>query len=344
MKFKDFLSALKIEIKHVYLLAGAENYYIDRAREAILSRLFASKSARNEGLTTLDCDNKIDLSEIINAIETAPLFSDVNVVLVKNATLFKGKAGDEEKSSDKQLERLSDVLKNMLETNYVIFTTNDAPDKRKKLYKTIDKLGTVLEAEPLRSYQLEEWLTDKLRSLNMTMDADARRYFNETAALMPEVSLGLLDNELDKVSLYVRSNRITRGELERVLASLPEISNFALIDAISDKNFGKAMRLFAMQNDDVKNLMITMALLVRQVRMLLRAKILMERGVKGKALAEPLGLNPFIAQKTGDASKKFSREALETAMIDLAEADYGLKTGRAGAELIERAMMRLLLS
>ena len=272
------------------------------------------------------------------------MFADINVVLVKNATMFKGKASDEEKSNDKQSERLIEVLNNMLETNYVIFTSRDAPDKRKKLYKAVDKAGAVLEAEPLRSYQLDEWLNDKLRSLKMTMDPDARRYFNETAALMPEVSLGLLDNELDKVALYVRSNRITCAELEKVLASLPEISNFALIDAINEKNFSKSMRLFAMQNADAKNVMITMALMVRQVRMLLRAKYLMSKGVKGKALGEPLGLNPFIAQKTGEAAKKFSQAALETALIDLSNADYGLKTGTAGSEVLERAMMKLLLS
>ncbi len=333
----------KKNLKHVYLLAGAENYFIDRAREKILSLLFDDRSARSDGLTVLDCDNKIDLSEIINVIDTAPLFVDKNVVLVKNAKFFKAKAGDD-KSADTKLERLLTVLSSMLETNYVLFTTNDAPDKRKKLYKMIDKTGGVLEAEALKSWQLEPWLNDKLRALKLTMDADARQYFIETVSLMPEVSLGLLDNELDKVALFVKGDRITRAVLEKVLASLPEISNFALTDAVTAKNLGRSMQILSMQHDDLKNLLGVLALLVRQVRLLLRAKHFMSRGVSGKALGEPLGLNPFIAQKTGDASKKFSQAALETALLDLAEADFGLKTGAAGAELLERAVMRLILS
>ena len=135
VKFNEFMTELKgKELKHVYLLAGAENYFIDRAREAILSRLFDSKSARREGLTVLDCDNKIELSEIIGVIDTAPLFVETNVVLVKNTTLFKSRAGDDDKS-DKKVEELVRVLQNMLDSNYAIFTTSDAPDKRKKLYK-----------------------------------------------------------------------------------------------------------------------------------------------------------------------------------------------------------------
>ena len=345
MKFKEFMADVKKgNLKHVYLLAGAESYFIDRAREKILSLLFESKEARRDGLTILDCDNKIDISEIINVIDTAPLFVDKNVVLIKNSMLFKSRGSEDDDKSDKKTARLIDVLSNMLETNYAIFTTNDTPDKRKKLYKSFLKLGGVLEADQLKAYQLEPWLNDKLKSLKMTMDYDARQYFNETVSMMPEVSLGLLDNELDKVALYVKSDRITKKELQNVLADLPEISNFALIDAISARDLKKSMRLLELQNDDVKNVMITMALLVRQVRMLLRAKHFMRRGLSGKALAEPLGLNPFIAQKTGDAAKKFTAAALEDALLELAEADFGLKTGTAGAEAIEHAVMKLLMS
>ncbi len=333
----------KKNLRHVYLLAGAESYYIDRAREKILSLLFDDRSARNDGLTILDCDNKIDLSEIINVIDSAPLFVDKNVVLVKNVKFFKSKTG-EDKSADAKLDRLSAVLTSMLETNYVIFTTLDAPDKRKKLYKTIDKVGGVLEAEPLKSWQLDPWLDDKLRALKLTMDADARKYFLETVALMPEISLGLLDNELDKAALFIRGDRITRADLQKVLASLPEISNFALPEAVSAKNLGKSMQILSMQHDDAKSLIGLLALLTRQIRLLLLAKHFMRQGVSGKALGEPLGQHPFIAQKTGESARKFSEEALAEALIDLSEADFGLKTGTAGAELIERAIMRLILS
>ena len=35
MKFNEFMSALDDEIKHVCLLCGEENYFIDKAREKI---------------------------------------------------------------------------------------------------------------------------------------------------------------------------------------------------------------------------------------------------------------------------------------------------------------------
>ena len=145
-------------IKHVYLLSGAESYYIDRGVEDILGKLFKKNEERNEGLIKIDCDKKVDINEIIAAIETAPFFAEKNVVLVKNTTLFKAKAttsDDESKSSkrkDPTVERLINILSDMLETNYVIFTTSEPVDKRKSLYKAVNKVGIILEAEVLRPW------------------------------------------------------------------------------------------------------------------------------------------------------------------------------------------------
>ncbi|MBQ7704683.1 MAG: hypothetical protein IJT73_04535 [Selenomonadaceae bacterium] len=58
MNFKDFMKALDIQLKHVYLLSGEETFYIDKAREKIFEKLQVGK---NE-ITTLDCNEKISLA------------------------------------------------------------------------------------------------------------------------------------------------------------------------------------------------------------------------------------------------------------------------------------------
>ncbi|MBQ7723961.1 MAG: hypothetical protein IJT57_06500, partial [Selenomonadaceae bacterium] len=101
MKFKEFMTALDGEIKHVYLLCGAENFFIDKAREKILMRLGVDKKTE---LITFDCDTKPDISEVVSAIDSSPFFSAKNVVLVKNAQFF---------TADKRLERLENILQDM---------------------------------------------------------------------------------------------------------------------------------------------------------------------------------------------------------------------------------------
>ena len=52
-------------------------------------------------------------------------------------------------------------------------------------------------------------------------------------------------------------------------------------------------------------------------------------------------MNPYIAQKLGETSKSYRAELLEESFIELAEADFKLKTGRAGVEILERIIFKL---
>ena len=52
-------------------------------------------------------------------------------------------------------------------------------------------------------------------------------------------------------------------------------------------------------------------------------------------------MHPFIAEKLGGHAKAFSEKTLADAVLALADADYLLKTGQAGDELIEDVVIKL---
>ena len=328
MKFKEFMSALDGELKNIYLLSGEEKFFIDKALEKILARLGVDKSTE---LITFDCDTKNALGEIISAIDSSPFFSPKNVVLVKNTTIF---------SSDKKIERLENILKDMQPTNYVIFTAK-AADKRRKLYKIISQLGLTLEAEPLRPWEVNDWLNEKLSSLGKIMRGDARKYFNELIGILPEISLWYLENELDKVALNVTGKEIMAADLRKNMLAPPEVSNFALTDAVDERRAKKSLYLLRMQAKNPTKIPLVTTLLANHVRRLLRAKFFMAQGISGRRLGEPLEMNPYIAQKVGETSKSYSEKVLEEVFIELAEADYKLKMGQAGVEVLERILLKL---
>lgn len=328
MKFKEFMTALDGGVKNVYLLCGAETFFIDKAREKILAQLDVDKATE---LVTFDCDTKPALGEIISAIDSAPFFSPKNVVLVKNAPFF---------SADKKLERLENILRDMQPTNYVIFTAKTA-DKRRKLYKLVEKVGAVLEAEPLRAWEIDDWLNGKLKSLGKVMRGEARRHFNERLGILPEISLWYLENELDKIALNVTGNEITAADLRKNMLAPPEVSNFALTDAIDERKPKKAVYLLRQQARTPPKIPLVTTLLVNHLRRLLRAKHFMAQGVTGRRLGEVLEMNPYIAQKLGETAKGYREELLEDAFVEMAEADFKLKTGRAGVEVLERIIVKL---
>ena len=349
LKYGEFMTALrKGEPRHVYLLAGEEHYYIEKAEERILAGLFpGGASERQDALQSVSGD--LDSDELIGLIESAPFFADKNVILLKGSGLFKEKKGSEADKGDKKAKnpaakkeaRLLATLADMPPYSYVIFESAEKADKRRKLYKTIDKAGAVLEAEPIRAWNINDWLQGKLQELNKDLDREAYAYFSGAVSMMQQISLGYLDQEFNKLALYTKERHITKKDLQQVFAGLPEVSAFSMLDAISAHDMRKALQLLRRQTGDGVFLPLILGLLVRHVRQLWQAKVLMQKGYRGKQLAAPLELNPFIAEKLGRASQSFSEAVLKQATLDLADADYYLKTGQAGAEVLENVVICL---
>ena len=327
MNFKDFMKMLDIRIKHVYLLSGEETFYIDKAREKILNKLQVEKS----DIVTIDCNEKIPVSEIVTAIDSAPFFNPKNVVLVKNAPFF---------SAESKSERLEKVLENMLNTNYVIFTAKTA-DKRRKLYKVVSKVGDILEAEPLKSWQLDDWLNEKLKSIGKIITIDARRYFSERIGVLPEISIWYLENEFEKICLNVRGKEITLEDLQRNLLEMPEVSNFAIIDAINSRKTKTALQILRTQMRTPGNFVLVITVLSRHIRQLLLAKFYIKNKITGNELAQKLEMHPFIAKKFEKVIPTYTSKLLEEVFIEIADADFNFKTGRAGVESLERIVIKL---
>ena len=334
------------ETKHIYLLAGEEHYYIDKAQERILGQLFSNEQELNDSLQKINGD--IDSDDLISLIDTAPFFTSKNVLMIQNASIFretkKGSAESEGKKAtgkDKKMERLLAAFADMPSYSYIIFVSSDKADKRRKVYKTVEKYGAVLEAEAIRAWNINDWLQGKLQSMNRDMDRDAYAYFNGAVSMMQQISLEFLDREFDKLALFSQDRRITKATLTKVFAGLPEVSIFALMDAISERNGRRALMLLRRQLADGTYFTVILSLLTRHVRQLWQARILQAKGIRGKALAKPLELNPFIAEKLGRAAARFPEETLKQAMLELIDADYWLKTGQAGEEILEHTVIRL---
>ena len=332
MQYGEFTVNLKKPpMKQVFLLAGDEDYYIEKAKNKILEIL----EAKNDFQIF---EKGAEISDIIMTLETPPLFSPKTVVIVKSPAFFKEDAG---KTKDKEMERFMALLSSMPDSSYIMFILNEKPDKRRKIYKSIEKIGLILESESPRPWTVGEWLTDKLRSIGKTLDKDAYLFFMNMISAMQKISLAFLDQEFDKLALYTDEKRIDKKTMEEVFSSVPEVSSFAIVDAISEKDLNKALTLFHREVAGGAFLPLIIALISRHTRQLFQAKLLMKQGIRGKTLAKPLELNPVIAEKLGTAASRFDERDLEDALILLSDADYLLKTGQGGNELIEEILILL---
>lgn len=348
MNYADFMASLaRGALPHVFLLAGEEPYYIARAEEAILRRLLPDAAGRADALVRYE--EMPPIAALAESLETIPFFTDKTVVLVRGASIFGGgkkkdaaaEEADAPAQKDTSADALCELLSDLPPTAYAVFTLHAKPDKRKKIYKAVEQAGRILESEAVRPWTVEPWLNARLREMGRTMHLRARAFFLSIVQVMETISLEFLDRQLEKLALYTDEKTFTEDDLRAAFSEMPEVSVFALIDAVNARDSSRALTLLARCLADGVYFTVLLALLTRNVRQLWQAKRLLGQGTPLRGLGAAMKLNPFIGEKLGRSAQGFRESTLEDVMLALADADYLMKTGRAGEELLEDAVIRL---
>ena len=335
----------KGQIKAIYLLYGEETYFIRQIEQAVIKAVLTPEEI-DMNLITLD--REPTENDLMALIETVPFMGGKNVIVVRGTSLFRPrKAGSSEETHlvDSTDDRLLELVANMPDYTVVIFSTIDKVDKRRKLFKMVEKYGVAVEVAHLKAKDVRGWLNAKLMELNKKMTRDGIEYFLGIVSLMSKVSLGFLHNELEKIALFTgKKNVISQQDLVEIMSAIPEISVFSMIDAVSQKQVGKALQLIGEQIQAGEHPLKLIALLARQVRMMWQAKDMAERGCNSHDIAGKLGLVPFIGEKMLKQSRNFTVEILKGTMVSLATADRDLKSGRANPMVLEEIIIAMCKS
>lgn len=319
-------------IQSVYLLHGEEPYLIMQYQEEILAALLTPQE-RDMNLTVFDQDPL--LAEFKSVAEMFPFFGGRNVVLVRNTRLFSAaKNAHAEEKGQKRDTEWREFLQNIPEQTVILFVSYDKVDKRRKLFKQVLEQGGILEALPLKGRELRIWLERKIAGLGKKIRPDALEHVLSAVSLMPHASLSYLDQELTKIALYVgERQQITIEDVNKLLASVPEISVFAMIEAMSQKNARLALSVLEEQMATGQAGLRLLALLARQIRHLYQAKVMGEEGFGSREISSHLKLPSFVADKLMKQSRTFSVAQLKQAMGLLNKADQALKLSRGMVSL-----------
>jgi DNA polymerase-3 subunit delta len=343
MGYAEILEALKRgQVKPIYLLYGEEAYFIRKLEQAVINAVLTPEEM---DMNLLHLDKDPSINELITLIETVPFMGGKNVIHIRGTALLrprKNNNNEQAEVSDKSEERLLKVISNIPDYTHLILSTTDKIDKRRKIFKLIEKHGTTVELANIKGKDVRGWLISKMAELNKKMDSDAMEYFLGVVSIMPQISLGFLHNELEKAALFTEGRtRISQSDLMEIMSSIPEISIFSMIDAVSQKQIGKALQLMGEQLKSGEHPLKLVALLARQVRLMWQAKELSKDGHGTREIAEKLGLVPFIGEKMLKQSKNFTPEILKQATLALATADYDLKSGRANKSALEEIIISM---
>ncbi len=335
------LEILKKQIKeekliNIYLFTGAEEYLKKYYTNAI-TRLIVEEDYKEFNFITIE--GKTDTDTIISNCETLPMFSEKKLVIAKNTGLFKAKKGEganpgADKKSGK--DKLSDYLENMPDYTCLIFIESEI-DKRIKLVNTIKKCGLIVEMDYQKPADLVKWVVKVIKSYNKNVDQMTASYIVENS----EYSMTELLNEIDKLINYAEGkNDISIKDVEKVCNKTIKSRIFDLTDAISEGNNSKALSLLNDMAALKEPMQKVLFMIVRQIRMVYRIKLLRNQGVREDAAAKQLGLTPFVASKVMNVSRNLDIKVLERAMYYSLELDESIKTGK----ISDRIAIELLIA
>lgn len=313
-----------------YLFFGPESYLrreaVKRIREAILPG-----GADEFNYTTLDGE-ETQASEIASLASMSPLFSGKRLLVVNNARFFSRKKGSAESGKEEAAEAArgdeTHILKYLADPSpdtCIIFNTGEEIDRRKKIFKEIARAGKAIEFTLLKAEDLTAWLDKQARLAGKSLAPGAAA---EIIARSGN-TLQALSMEIAKIISYTGTNRnITINDVLAVTPPNPEEDVFAVVDAIGGRNAARAIaginRLVLQKQPPLAIL----AMVARQIRLILRAGEAIRSGIAAADLASRLGIHPFVARKIAAQQRNFNKDQLIRALVVLHGLDSAVKSGK----------------
>jgi DNA polymerase-3 subunit delta len=139
--------------------------------------------------------------------------------------------------------------------------------------------------------------------------------------------------EIAKLLAYVNWARpITAQDVEAVCIVTSQQSVFDFVDALANGNGKAAQHLLhrLLESEDEFSLW---GMVIRQFRLLLQAREILDGRGNKDDVARALGIHPFVAEKSAQQAGRFSLESLEYIYRKLLTIDEGVKTGQVTLDL-----------
>lgn len=313
-------------IKPVYFLMGEEPYYIDKISEFIENNVLSEEEKGFNQMVLYGRD--VAIEEISDNAKRFPMMAERQVVIVKEA-----------QDLSRTIEKLISYVENpQLSTILVICYKYKTIDKRRKLYKAIQKNGLIYDSKKLYENQVADWIRRVLAGKNYKIDTKAALMLVEFLGN----DLSKINNELEKLMVILPINStISPKDIEENIGISKDYNNFELRKSIGERNVlssNKIINYFS-QNQKANPIVVTISLLNSFF-----TQILIYHSLKDKSknsVARALKVNPYFVSDYATASKNYPMRKVSQVIALLREAD--VKSKGVGANLPSGEILKELL-
>ena len=298
----------------VYFLMGDEPYYIDKISEFIENNVLSEEEKGFNQIVLYGRD--ITISEIIDNAKRFPMMAEYQVIIIKEA-----------QDLVKTIDNLTSYVENPSpSTILVVCYKYKTLDKRKKLYKTIQKNGIIFESKKLYENQVLDWLKKGLAKKHLKIEPKAALMLVEFLG----VNLSKISNEINKLAVVLpKESTITPIIIEENIGISKDFNNFELRNAIGNNDVLKANRIinYFGKNQKANHISVTISLLNSFFTQILIYHSLKDKS--DKSIARALGVNPYFVSDYKIAAKNYPMRKVSQVIGFIREAD--LKSKGVGA-------------
>jgi DNA polymerase-3 subunit delta len=289
----------------------------------------------------LDGDN-VDAREVAGYLDTAPAAGGRRLVVIRDLSSFLAPRGSGDAADDSPVtssdhggeERWLNAIQRAGDTRdptgVLVFTTRQSADARRRLYKELSRRGAVVDCSDHPVADTRRWLQRRAAQRGKelpTAVADAIIHLVGN-------DLNRLEGEIEKAIAYAGDEpQVTQDHVAAVAVGGTAWGVFDLTAAISERNPRAALKTARdlLAGGEASGRLL--ALIGREIRLLLAVKLLGERTSHPQTVASELGLRDWVAQRYIRQASAFTLKELQQALAALVEADLAIKSGRRDGDL-----------
>lgn len=293
-------------LKPVYFLMGEEPYYIDKISDFIATTILTEEERGFNQMILYGKETSVD--DIVSNAKRFPMMAEHQVIIVKEA-----------QELSRTIENLISYVESPQPTTVLVVCYKYKKlDKRKKLYKAVQKNGVLFESKKLYENQVADWIRKVLNGKKYQISPKA-------SALLVEflgTDLSRINNELEKLFLVVpQGSEITPAHIEEHIGISKDYNNFELKKAIGERNITKAGKIvtYFSQNPKDNPFVLTVTLLHSFFTQLLQYHGLKDHSPK--SVASALKVSPYFVSEYQVAAKNYPMKKVSKIVSSLRELD-----------------------
>jgi DNA polymerase-3 subunit delta len=314
----------------IYVFHGDDELAITEAIGTLKGRL-GDPSIVDMNLTTLD-GRSFSFEDFENASKSMPIMADRRLIVVNHPLAFL--------HQESNRDRFLTLLDQIPEQNAVVLAEyrplQSERDKRQGkthwLQEWSRSMGVkvfIKEFLVLQKSQLTGWIMERA--------SKSGGQFDPRAAVLLASLVGddarLANQEITKLLTYVNFERsVSEQDVNQLTPLLEEKNIFELVDALGNRDQKTATAVFHQLLEDQEQMGI-FSMIVRQFRLLLLTREILDQNDTEVDVVNRLNLHPFVARKIVTQARHFSQKRLDAIYHMLLQIDLETKTGVMDVDL-----------